>query len=491
VIWGWVPAFLWVVLGSMVAATVLSLGTMWTSLRRSGESLAGLAYEIAGIPAALALFFVGVLLLILVSSALGMVLGNLLHAHPETTWPFLSLLFIGGLLRGDVRESPLRIGAGVAVFAAAFVIGQYFPLSLAGSWTFSIRGVEVFGLRHELIWAVIALAIAYRAARLRASAGTHGRSILAAVLAAGIVVLFIIGTALQGNAMDAPQFHDVEALPPAPVLLFIVITGGALSGMHALVASGCTARYLEKQQDIIPAGYLGVGLEALVAVMVVAALATGFSDRETWDTVYGTWPTYGGLYVWVDLAITKIALAISAVGIPLMWSVGLVAAMAAALALSMLETGLRILSGSVGEFVEDFEFQWARSESFNQRAALVLIGVAAFLLSQTHVNLQHWLLVGIANQWFACAVLVLLGLMLWQTRRPGLFCWAPLVVVAPLTLWGTAWVLLDWLQRGHWTLLTIGAVVCLFCVIFFVACGGAALRLWRQMAQETTIAPRF
>jgi len=491
VVWGWVPAFLWVILGTMVAATVLSVGTLWASLRRPGESLAGLAYELGGMPAALSLFFVGVLLLVLVSSVLGMVLGNLLHAHPDTTWPFLALFFMGGLLQGDVRQAPWRIAAGAALFIAAFVAGHYFPLSLGGSWTFSIRGMEVFGLRHELIWAVIALVIAYRAARIPASTGSHGRGMLATLLAVMVLGLFIAGTIMQGNAMDAPQFNQVEGPPPAPVLLFVVLTGGALSGMHALIASGYSARSLRGQKDIVPVGYLGVGLDGLVAVMVIVALVTGFTDRETWQSVYGTWPTHGGLYIWVDLAITKIALAISAVGVPLAWSVALVAAMAAALALSMLETGLRILSASVAEFVDDFEFQWVRTPSFNQRAAAILIGAGTLMLSQTHINLQHWLLVGIANQWFACAVLVLLGLLLWQTRRPGLFCWLPLMVIAPLTLWGSGWIMLQWFRQGDWVLPGIALLVCLFGIIYFAACGRAALRLRRQKAGEKVVAPRF
>lgn len=491
VVWGWVPAFLWVLLGGMIAASVLVVGVLWTTLRRDGDSLAGVAFDLAGLPAALALFFLGVVLLVLVGGTLGMVLGNLLNAHPETTWPFLSLFAVGGLLRGDIRKAPLRAAAAVALFVAAFFLGQHFPLSLAGSWTFSIRGTEVFGLRHELIWAVIALIIAYRAACVRASEGTHGRSLLAALLTVVVLALFIAGAALQGNALDAPQFNSVEGLPAAPVLIFIVLTGGALSGMHALVSAGFTARSLGHQQDVMPAGYLGVGLDSLVAVMVIAALVTGFSDTEMWQNVYGTWPVYGGLYIWVDLAITKIALAISALGIPLAWSVGLVSAMCALLALSMLETALRILSGSVDEFVQDFEFQWVNTPNFKQQAAVVLIGVTAFLLSQTHVNLQHWLLVGIANQWFACLVLILLGLVLWRARRPALFCWAPLAVIGPLTLWGTTWIMLEWYHQGDWALLVIGAVVCLGGLIFLIAGARTVAQLRRQMAEDAAVAPRF
>lgn len=491
VVWGWVPAFLWVLLGGMVAASVLAVGVLWTTVRRSGDTLAGVAFDLTGLPAALALFFLGVVLLILVGSVLGMVLGGLVHAHPETTWPFLSLFIVGGWLRADRPRAPLIMAAGVALFAAAWFSGQYFPLSLAGNWTFSVRGVEVVSLRHELIWAVIALAIAYRAACGRASESTHGRGILAAGLTVSVMALFLIGTATQGDALDAPQFNDVAGLPPAPVLIFLVLTGGALSGMHALVASGMTARHIGRQQDVMPSGYLGVGLDSLVAVMVIAALVTGFSDNEVWRTVYGTWPTYGGLYVWVDLAITKIALAISALGIPLAWSVGLVAAMCMLLALSMLETALRILAGSVEEFVQDFEVEWMNTPRFKQQAAVALVGVAAFLISQSHVNLQHWLLLGIANQWFACLVMLLLGLVLWQARRPALFCWAPLAVIGPLSLWGTAWIMLQWVYQSDWGLFAVGATICLAGLFFLISAALSAARMRRQMAQETTVAPRF
>jgi len=492
VVWGWVPAFLWVVVGSVVAATVLALGTLWATVRRSGDSLAGLAYDIGGLPAALALFAAGVLLLVLVGGMLGIVLGSLLNAHPETTWPFLALMAVGALLSGSARNAPARIAAGAAIFAAAFVAGQYFPLGLTGSWNFSIRGVEVFGLRHELIWAVIALYIAYRAARVSPGESSHGRGILATALAVTVLVLFIAGTALQGGTLEAPRIQSLDALPPVAALLFIVVTGGALSGMQALVASGATAPALGRQRDVVATGYLGTGLDSLLAVMVIVALAAGFSDRGTWEMVYGTWPVYGGLYIWLDLAITKVALAIAALGLPMPWCIGLVAAMCATLALSMLETALRILSNSVQEFVQDFEFEWANAPSFKQRAAVVLMGGAALVFSQTHVNLQHWLLVGIANQWFACSVLALLALFLWRARRPAALCWAPLVVVGPLTLWGTAWIMVQWVRQGDWGLLALGLLICLTSLIYLVYCGVAAVHMRRQMAETPgSVPPHF
>lgn len=490
VVWGWVPAFLWVVLASMIAATVLAVGVLWTTVQRAGDSLAGVAFDLAGLPAALMLFFMGVVLLVLVGATLGNVLGDLVDAHPESAWALLALLVAGVPGRGDGNPAR-RHGGAVLLVLAAVLVGLQLPLQLSGDWSLSLRGVALFTLPHELLWTLAALAMAYRALGAPDTAARDARGVVTVLLALAVLALFLAGTAVQGNALDAPQFNSVAALPAAPVLLFIVVTGGALSGMHALVASGLTARHTPAPRDIMRTGYFGVGLDSLVAVMVIVALVAGFSDTTSWQAVYGSWPAYGGLYVWLDLAITHIAYAISALGIPLPWSIALVATLCVALALSMLETALRLLGGSVDEFVQDFEFDWARGPHFKQQAATLLIGVATLLIAQSGANLQHWLLLGITNQWFACLVLVLLGMALWRARRPALLCWAPLLIIGPLTLWGTVWVMLEWQAQGDWGLLGTGAAVCLGGLVFLTIAARSVARLRRELAAAPTADPRF
>lgn len=490
-VWGWVPGFLWVVVAGMVAATVLSLGAMWISLRRQGESMAGLAFELGGLPAALSLFFMGMILLVMVGASLGIIIGLILHAHPEITWPFLSLLMIAGFWNMKLGNATLRWAVVIFMVIAAFVLGQYFPLSLGGSWTFSVRGQEMIGLKHELIWAGIALYMAYRAAHGSLDGGTQGRGILASLLALLVLILFTSGSVISDFEIDAPQFQNLAELPPTLVLLFLVITGGALSGMHALVASGCSSKQLQKQNDAMQVGYFGVGLDSLLAVAVIAALATGFSNQDDWAQVFSIWPSYGGLYVWLDLVITKMGLTISATGIPLSWSIGLVAALCVALALSMLETALRILSAAVEEFVEDFDLKLVNTPSFKQRAALTLIGITALVLSQTNLNLQHWLLIGITNQWFACVVLMLLGLGLMRLRRSPVFAWIPLIMVLPFVIWGTGWILWHWALNAHWVFLAVGGLTCALGLIFTIISMVAGNRLRKQRAEDTTVVPRF
>ena len=86
VAWGWVPAFLWIVVGTLVAGGTYVLASLWSSLRENGNSLAGVIFGSAGAWAALPVFLLGLSVLVLVCTLTLVLLGQLLQTHPEATW---------------------------------------------------------------------------------------------------------------------------------------------------------------------------------------------------------------------------------------------------------------------------------------------------------------------------------------------------------------------------------------------------------------------
>jgi carbon starvation protein len=494
-VWGWVPAFLWVVVGTLLAGGTHAMGALWASLRRSGDSLASVSFDLTGIPGAMSLYFLGVALLVIVSVLLSVLIGSLLRAHPEAAWAFLALLPATAVARRGAADAAWPVAVlfylgALSLFFIALIAGQYLPLSLAGSWILTSGDVELLLLTDDLAWSLLALAFTYLSIKHPVDRTARPRGLLVTCLLIITIAAAIVGIALAQPELAAPQFQRDADLPSPLVLLFIVVTGGALSGVHGLLASGPTVRQLPSHGDAPVIAFGGTLLDGLLAVCVVVALAAGFSSADDWLALYGLWPEQASLFAWLDLAVVKLGLFIAAAGLPLPWAVALVAAVFAGLALTMLENAARALAFSIDEFVEDFDLAALKAPLFRERMVLAALVVGSVALSQTDPALEHWLLLGLTNLWFATTVLLMLALILLKLDRPPVFALAPVVVLAPLLLWGTAWVLNEYWQSGSWFLLGVSAVV-----VALAACTAgvtllAVLAQRRRQAGTGLAAPR-
>lgn len=490
VVWGWIPAFLWIVVGTLVAGATFALASLWASLRRSGDSLAGVVYDVTGIWGALPMYFLGVIVLVFVCALTSVLLGQLLQAHPEATWSFLSLLIIPVLLRRAlVAQSPLALliwlNAGIVLFTFGIFLGQWLPLSATGIWRFHIGSFEILHLSNELIWGTMALILGYKSIKAPVARVAQPRGAIMGVLLIMVLLLVVAGLVLSPAPLVAPDFQLGSDLPDMFPLLFLVITGGAISGVCALIMTGPMVRQIKHQQDVPMLGYgsmLGVGILAVISLL---ALCAGFTTQNDWLSIYGTWPDQAALYVWLDLAIIKMARFVAAVGIPLPWAVAAVAAVFAGLALTMLEYALRTLAYAVEEFVEDFELKPLFSPHFRERLAVGIAAIAALWLFQADLGLKHWLMFGLANQLFAGIFLMVLTLILLRMSRSTMFLFLPATFTLVCAVWGLIWVMIDWWQKQEWPLLLTGCVIGLLALLSLVACASAFARVRHQ--HESTI----
>ena len=255
VIWGWIPAFLWVVAGSLVAGGTLALASLWSSLRRSGDTLAGVVYDQIGIWGALPMFLLGALVLLCLCALMSVLLGQLLQAHPEASWSFLCLAIAPILLRRGtgIQTNPtllIWLNLGMLLFMAGILLGQWFPLSATGIWRFHIGSFEILNLSNELIWATVALILAYKSTRAPVSRLAQPRGALVGVLLILLVLLVAVGLILNPSPLVAPDFQFDSELPGVFPLLFLVITGGAISGVYALIMTGPIVRQIKRQKDV-------------------------------------------------------------------------------------------------------------------------------------------------------------------------------------------------------------------------------------------------
>ena len=175
VVWGWIPAFLWIVVGTLVAGGTYALAALWASLRQGGNSLAGIVFDIVGAWAALPLFFLGAFILVFLTALTCVLLGQLLQAHPEAAWVFLSMIFLPLLISRSLSSQPVVgklawVSAAVGLLAVGIILGQQYPLLFSGTSILNINGIDVFRISQETPWVAIALAMAYHSIRVPVSA---------------------------------------------------------------------------------------------------------------------------------------------------------------------------------------------------------------------------------------------------------------------------------------------------------------------------------
>ena len=269
---GFAPGLMWLVAGVCLGGAVHDSMILWASTRRGGKSLAEIARmeigPVAGFTAAIAILFIVVIAL----SGVGVPFVNALSESPwgvftiAVTIPlaFLMSLYMYKLRPGKVGEATIL---GVIGLILAVIFGRTVALS---SWApfFTMT-------KHQL---VIALGIyASFASILPVWLLLAPRDYLSAFMKIGTVLFLVVGVIFVNPTLHMPAFTPYVSgggpILPGPLFpfVFVTIACGAISGFHALIASGTTPKMIDKERDIRPIGYGAMLMEGFVGVMALVA----------------------------------------------------------------------------------------------------------------------------------------------------------------------------------------------------------------------------
>ncbi|MEU9004018.1 carbon starvation CstA family protein, partial [Streptomyces sp. NPDC048551] len=270
---GYLPGTIWIVAGVIFAGAVQDMVTLFFSTRRDGRSLGQMARdEIGPVGGAAALLAVFVIMIILLAVLALVIVGALAHSP----WGVFSIgmtipiaLFMGVYLRvlrpGRVTEVSV---IGVALLLLAIV---------AGGWVAESSWAEFFTLEKEtlVIWMV---AYGFIASVLPVWLLLAPRDYLSTFMKVGTIGLMAVGVVIAMPTLRMPSVTDFAARGDGPVFagsmfpfVFITIACGALSGFHALVASGTTPKMIQKETQVRVIGYGAMLTESFVAIMAVIA----------------------------------------------------------------------------------------------------------------------------------------------------------------------------------------------------------------------------
>jgi carbon starvation protein len=270
---GYLPGTIWIIVGVIFAGAVQDMVVLFFSMRRNGKSLGQMVREeigtVGGIAALIAVFAI----MIIILAVLALVVVNALAASP---WGVFSIgltipiaLFMGFYLRylrpGRIMEVT---GIGVVLLVAALVGGGYVEqMGLAETLTLSKTTLVIVLVIYGFIASILPVWLLLTP-----------RDYLSTFMKVGVIALLGVGLVIARPVLENQAVTDFAVNGNGPVFsgklfpfVFITIACGALSGFHALIASGTTPKMVAKESQVRMIGYGGMLMESFVAISALIA----------------------------------------------------------------------------------------------------------------------------------------------------------------------------------------------------------------------------
>ncbi|MGF3055083.1 carbon starvation CstA family protein [Microbacterium sp. YY-01] len=433
VIWGWVPAFLWVTLGTVFFAGMHDFGALWASARNKGRSIGALSARYIGKRGANLFLIVIFLLLLMVIAAFAVVIKNLLISTPTSvipTWGAIVVALLVGVAVYRLRWPLLPVTVvGVTALYALIVLGDNVPVVLPESF---------LGMSPATFWIVALFVYGAIASLLPVWVLLQPRDYINGVqLFVGLALLYsavLVGTLFAANKpiMAAPAINMAvpDGTPSMVPLLFVTIACGAISGFHGMVSSGTSSKQLDKETDARFVGYFGAVGEGLLSLGTILAVVGGFRTIAEWEEVYSAFGAGG-----VDAFVRGGGMLMqNGIGLPASLSATVLATMAVLFAATTMDTGMRLLRFVVQEIGDSLK---VRITKFPATIIVVVVGIG-LTFSQGlggDGGLRIWPLFGTTNQLMASLTLSIIAVMLIRKRRNPWPALIPLVIVFVMSFW--------------------------------------------------------
>ena len=482
VIWGWLPATLWVVVGAIFVGAVHDFGALAVSLRAQGMSIGKVTESLVG---ARAKTLFHVVIFFLIALAMGVfvhIIATLFSPafYPESVLP-------SGVLVG------IALAAGVVVRRRGWGPGQ---LALVG---LVVLGLIVWaGVRYPIVglsvsqWKWLLLGYAWLASVLPVWLLLQPRDYINSLLLYVGVAAMYLGFFLSNPSFVAPALDVApEGAPAMLPFVFIVIACGAASGFHALVSSGTSAKQLNDERDARLVGYGAMIGESVLGLMAVLACTAGFVSREAWLERYVTWQAADSLGGNVAAFISGTAHFLGALGFTESVATTLVAILVVSFALTSLDSATRVLRYNVSEIGETLGISALANRYLSSGAAATAIWFFAFYeVEGEFAGLVLWQLFGTTNQLLAGLTLLAITVYLLRRGKPLRYTLVPMAFVLVSTLSAMSVNLTEFWRDGEWTLFVTGLVI-LALALWLTVEAAVAVRQYRRAPVVEDMDVRF
>ncbi len=469
-VWGWVPAFLWIIIGNPLFGAVHDITALTSSIRHRGRSIGYVLGEYVGQRGKQMLLWFAFLTLILVVAAFALVVSLVFDAYPQTATASIIYVLLALAFGVWLYQLNLSFWGGTILFVAGVFasvwVGLQYPIALvsasgypAGTITLleSAPGFvpTLLGSQNIGAWVLVVLVYAAIASITPVWILLQPRDYLSSFLLysglGGAVLAVVVGTFVTGLSASAggepislsitmnawngffganSPFADQLPLMPLFPLLFVTISCGAISGFHSLVASGTTAKQLNRESDARLIGYGAMLLEGLLSAVAIAAVV-----------IVAVQP---GATSGIGLALPNFATGggaiLTALGIPHSAAAPFMALVLVAFLLTSLDTATRLGRYMIEELVATPDTT-TQQVAKNRYVNTTVIIVAAYILLSTGRWADLWTLFGGANQLLAAIALTVgtVWIANWDRTKQLYSTSIPLAVMLVITVSSLLW----------------------------------------------------
>ncbi|MDP8236268.1 MAG: carbon starvation protein A [Candidatus Erginobacter occultus] len=494
VIWGWLPAMLWVVFGTIFLGAVHDFGTLVISLRNEGRSIGEVVRDLIGYRAGTLMMLVIFFLLALAMGVFAYLVAVLFtDFYPQAVVPVFALMPIamgvGYLIYRKGTAPWLATAVGVVLMFAMIEVGiryrvSVYPAFLPAAARQSLRSAGPYPIpdaageyfqriarpdwssalgaaktKAVALWVYILLLYAFIASVLPVWFLLQPRDYLNSYQLYLALLLMLAGLAVSGSRVVAPPVHGgMEGMPPLFPFLFITIACGAISGFHNLVSSGTTARQLGKISDARFIGYGAMLLEGLLAVLVILACTATFAGQSEWLARYADYGQMDKLGPKLNVFIEGAGSFIAQLGISRTYAVSFISVMVVAFAMTTLDSGTRLMRYDVEAIGNTFKIRPLKNRYLSSLIGTAAIGYFALMkIDGVAAGLTLWQLFGTTNQLLAALGLLAVSVYLFEIRRPTVYTVVPMVFMLAVALAAMVIKLIEFWAAGNWPLIVTGA----------------------------------
>lgn len=453
--YGWLPAFLWLLVGVLLIGWVQDYAASMLAMRNEGMTMGGLSYKLISPRARTLLLSFLYIYLLLIMGAFGAIVAPLLAG--KTVAIGFIILTLAGVLAGQMTyrwKQDLLLTTVVTVAIALFgiwvgttpaaqnLVGAI--NGLAGAPETGVLFTRPLGYGDvtwaTFFWALIILVYCYLGSVLpiwRFAQPVNYTSFWFVFLGivgsiVGIAIATFTGTV--NTSFELPAFVTLSQPHLGPIwpILFVTIACGAVSGWHSLVSTSGTARQLEKETDALPVGAGAMFTEAILAVLALVFAATALTRTAADGTVTVIYDSAKNYFLSVGAAGVfsgGMARFLSVVGIPSALGGAIGAVFLTVMALTVMQLVLRFMRVASAELLGD-RMPVFKNAAFGSVIALLLtLFIIVFGFWQ-----WIWVLFGGSNQLFAGLALLLIAIWLAQQGKasgwafwPGMFMYVTTV----------------------------------------------------------------
>ena len=484
VFWGWLPALLWVLFGSIFVGAVHDFGALVVSLRNRGQTVGEVAGRLIAPRTRILFLLILLLALTVVLAIFGLVIAIIFALYPETVipvWITMPMAIVIGLMVYKQNAELLvpSIVALLIVYASIYLGAYYWPVNIATLFNIPVMGPFP---NTVILWTFVLLAYCAVASVLpvwlllqpRDFINSHQLVVALGLLLIGALVSGATGKAdLVGSAPAVATNIPADA-PPIWPFLFITIACGACSGFHCLVSSGTSSKQVESEMDAQYVGYGAMLLEGGLAVIVILACCAGVgmgdftrvgegaaytyqptmaagTDTQlagvaAWETRYDASKGWGAFALKdkIGAFIHGGANFLTSIGIPLKLGISIIAVLVASFAATTLDTATRLQRYVIQELAATIHIKPLTNKYAATGLAVALGGMVAMMPANATAGpgsggLILWPLFGATNQLLAGLAFMVIVFYLRRRNKPIIFALVPMIVMLIMPAWAMLW----------------------------------------------------